>query len=134
MISSEDLMRMRALKANDWSTPLSEKEKDFLERMKIITENAAHLAKAMPREFEVFARWCERMMDEHDKEVRATLEAGTHYILDRVQVHRGMSGEEIDRLLNKRGRRPGEDRQFEERVDGWSSEIVVLRKKEVGDG
>jgi hypothetical protein len=140
-ISSKDFERMRALKANDWRSPMSEEEKDFVENMERIIEGRKAIIEGRvelsPKEmkkfvelYEKFGRMCQMIMAEVDKEkeARDALASGTHYIFDRVQISRHIHPKEIDRLLNKRGRRPEEDLQFEERV-GDRLEIVVLRQK-----
>ena len=133
MISSDDLARMRALKANDWDSPLSERGKeamaDLEEIAKMVREGGEVIEKKAPGLLEAFRVFLERIEAEVDKEARDALARGTHYVFDRVRVHRGMSGKKIDRLLNKRGLRD-EDLLLKEKINFWSYEIVVLRKKE----
>jgi len=137
-------VRMRALKANDWLTPMSEELKAFRERCLRFVEALKEVAPTWAREPEKYAKelaWMQellmamhRSVAEAENKARDALASGTHFIFDRVRLHRGIVPEDQDRLLNKRGRRLGEDLQFEEEIDCWSFEIVVLRKEEASDG
>jgi hypothetical protein len=100
-ISAEDLARMRELKANDWESPMGEREKEIVERQRA------------------------RIMAEGENEARGALASGTHYVFDRFQIPKG-GGKETDRLLNKRGRRQ-EDLLFEQ--DGEI--VVLRKKEKV---